>query len=74
MDPQSLSKEQLIGMLEQAKAYTEDRAIPGEAPLDAIADAVLFLASDASRHCTGVDLPVDGGAQAGRFLPGFNTL
>lgn len=65
---------QLTGMLEQTKAYTEDRALPGEAPLDAIADAVLFLASDASRHCTGMDLPVDGGAHAGRFLPGFNEL
>ena len=39
-----------------------------------IADAVLFLASDASRHCTAIDLPVDGGAHAGRFIPGFNTL
>lgn len=66
--------QQLAGMLEQTKAYTEDRALPGEASLDAIADAVLFLASDASRHCTGMDLPVDGGAHAGRFLPGFNEL
>ncbi len=66
--------QQLVGLLEQTKAYTEDRALPGEAPLDAIADAVLFLASDASRHCTGIDLPVDGGAHAGRYLAGFNDL
>ena len=65
---------QLAGMLDQTRSYTEGRALPGEAPLDAIADAVLFLASDASRHCTGVDLPVDGGAHAGRFLRGFNEL
>jgi len=66
--------EQLVGMMDEMLAYTEDRGIPGEVSLEAIADAVLFLASDASRLCTGVDLPVDGGAHAGTFLRGFNEF
>ena len=66
--------EQMAGFMDETRAYLEDRAIPGQAPVEAIAEAVAFLASDASAHCTGVDLPVDGGAHAGGFLPGFNTL
>jgi NAD(P)-dependent dehydrogenase (short-subunit alcohol dehydrogenase family) len=37
-------------------------------PQDA-ADACAFLASDAARFITGVVLPVDGGASAGRWAP-----
>ncbi len=65
---------QLVGFLDETKVYTENRGLPGEASLEAIADAVLFLASDASRNTTASDLPVDGGAHAGTFIPGFNTL
>jgi 3alpha(or 20beta)-hydroxysteroid dehydrogenase len=66
--------EKLMTMSEDTSAYTSNRGIPGEAPLELIADAVAFFASDASRHCTGVDLPVDGGAHAGRFIPSFNEF
>jgi 3alpha(or 20beta)-hydroxysteroid dehydrogenase len=65
---------QIAGFQGETRAYSSNRGIPGEAPLSQIAEAVLFFACDASRHCTGVDLPVDGGAHAGRFIPGFNTL
>ena len=65
---------QLASFMDETLAYTENRAIPGGVPLEKLADAVCFFASDASASCTGVDLPVDGGAHAGRFIPGFNTL
>lgn len=66
--------DQIMEFLDETLEYNKNRGIPGAAALDAIADAVLFFASDVSRHCTGVDLPVDGGASAGHFIPGFNTL
>ncbi len=66
--------DKLVGLIDRTKAYVEDRAIPSEVPLESIARAILFLASEASDHCTGVDLPVDCGAHAGHYLDGFNEL
>lgn len=66
--------EQLSNFTDQTQAYKDNRGIPGTVALEAIANAVLYLASDVSSGVTGVDLPVDGGATAGKFIAGFNTL
>lgn len=66
--------ERMVPFMQETLDYTQQRAIPGEAPVEVIAEAVAWLASDESRHCTGVDLPVDGGATAGTWIAGFNTL
>ena len=66
--------EKLATFLEETLAYQEDRAIPGGPPPEAIADAVVYLASDAAACVTGIELPVDNGASAGHFIPGFNRL
>ena len=46
-------------------AATVPLGVPGQA--EDIADAVLFLASEASRHMTGSELVIDGGLTAGRI-------
>lgn len=63
----------LAGMTGDTEEYLTNRGIPGDTPFASIANAVAYLISDASENVTGIDLPVDGGAAAGRFLPGFNN-
>lgn len=64
----------LASMPGDVEAYLTDRAIPGDTPFSAIANAAAYLLSDASDNVTGIDLPVDGGAWNGRFMPGFNAV
>ena len=66
--------ERMAPFMDETVDYSNNRGIPGPTPFESIANAVLYLASDASQNVTGIDLPVDGAATAGRFLPGFNTL
>ena len=66
--------EKMVSFLDQTQAYQENRGIPGGASFEQIAKAVLYLASDASEGVTGIDLPVDGGATAGKWIEGFNSL
>ena len=66
--------QRLMSYQDQTAAYTANRGIPGEVPLESIAASVAFLASDDASHITGVDLPVDGGASAGHFIEGLNSL
>ncbi len=66
--------EKMDNFRDQVDFYVNNRGIPGTMPLEAIANAVLYLASDASANVTGIDIPVDGGATAGRYIDGFNTL
>jgi 3alpha(or 20beta)-hydroxysteroid dehydrogenase len=64
----------LVAHREQTEAYRQDRAIPREATLAEIAEAIAWLASDASGMVTGIDLPVDGGVSAGHYMAVFDEL
>jgi 3alpha(or 20beta)-hydroxysteroid dehydrogenase len=64
--------DKLADMTRDTDFYLTNRGIPGDTPFSAIANAVAYLISDASENVTGIDLPVDGGAAAGCYMPGFN--
>lgn len=66
--------DKLSAITHETEAYNDNRSIPGTVSFEAIANAVLYLASDASAGVTGIDLPVDGGATAGKFILGFNSM
>ena len=66
--------DQMMSFMDETAAYSANRGIPGEVPLETIAAAALFLASDEASHITGIDLPVDGGAAAGVVIESLNTL
>ncbi|MNJ73544.1 3-oxoacyl-[acyl-carrier-protein] reductase FabG [compost metagenome] len=44
--------------------FLSQTALPRIGHASEVAEAVLFLASDASSYITGVELPVDGGVTA----------
>ena len=66
--------EKMGAFAKDTQAYTDNRSIPGAISFEAIANAVLYLAADVSDGVTGIDLPVDGGATAGKFIEGFNSI
>lgn len=52
-------------------AFLENQAIHRWCSPDEVSSLMVFLASDDSLYCTGADFLIDGGAMAGRPIPGF---
>jgi 3alpha(or 20beta)-hydroxysteroid dehydrogenase len=70
--PPGVAAEKVIPRMQPALSYQKDRTLD-ELMLD-VANAVLFLASDESRSCTGSDLVCEGGNTAGRIVKGVAGL
>jgi 3alpha(or 20beta)-hydroxysteroid dehydrogenase len=66
--PPGVSVEQVIPRMQPTLAYQKTRTL--DALIEDVAYAVLYLASDESRSCTGSDLVCEGGNTAGRLVKG----
>jgi 3alpha(or 20beta)-hydroxysteroid dehydrogenase len=66
--PPGVSVEAVIPRMQPALGYQKERSL--EDLVRDVAYAVLYLASDESRSCTGSDLVCDGGNTAGRIVRG----
>jgi 3alpha(or 20beta)-hydroxysteroid dehydrogenase len=66
--PAGVAVEQVLPRMQPHLGYQKDRSL--DELLRDVAFAVLYLASDESRSCTGSDLVCDGGNTAGRVVRG----
>jgi 3alpha(or 20beta)-hydroxysteroid dehydrogenase len=66
--PAGVSVEQVIPRMQPHLSYQKDRTL--DELVSDVAYAVLYLASDESRSCTGSDLVCEGGNTAGRLVRG----
>ena len=66
--PPGVPVEKIIPRMQPTLSYQKGRTL--EALMQDVANAILFLASDESRSCTGSDLVCEGGNTAGRIVKG----
>ena len=66
--PPGVPVEKILPRMQPTLSYQKDRTL--ESLMQDVANAVLFLASDESRSCTGSDLVCEGGNLAGRIVKG----
>jgi 3alpha(or 20beta)-hydroxysteroid dehydrogenase len=66
--PPGVPVEKVIPRMQPTLSYQKDRTL--DELMQDVANAVLFLASDESRSCTGSDLVCEGGNTAGRIVKG----
>jgi 3alpha(or 20beta)-hydroxysteroid dehydrogenase len=66
--PPGVPVEKILPRMQPTLSYQKDRTL--DALMQDVANAILFLASDESRSCTGSDLVCEGGNLAGRIVKG----